>query len=106
MKKPNIRNNIAVLDIGKTHAKVILFHAYHLKELEVFQTENFILNNSLYPHFDIDSLKNFIISSLSSIAEKYLVDSIFTSTHGACIALMSKGELALPVIDYEFDGPE
>ena len=106
MKKPNFRNNIAVLDIGKTHAKVILFDAYHLKELEVFQTENFILNNSLYPHFDIDSLKNFIINSLSSIAEKYLVDSIFASTHGACIALMSKGELALPVIDYEFDGPD
>ena len=106
MKKPNFRNNIAVLDIGKTHAKVILFDAYHLKELEVFQTENFILNNSLYPHFDIDSLKNFIISSLSIIAEKYLVDSIFTSTHGACVALMSKGELALPVVDYEFDGPD
>ena len=32
MKKPNIRNNIAVLDIGKTHAKVILFDAYNLKE--------------------------------------------------------------------------
>ena len=58
MKKPNFRNNIAVLDIGKTHAKVILFDAYNLKELEVFQTENFILTNSLYPHFDIDSLKN------------------------------------------------
>ncbi len=106
MKKTHISNNIAVLDIGKTHAKVILFDAHKLKELEVFQTENIILTDSLYPHFDIDSLKDFIISSLSKLAKKYIVDSIFTSTHGACMALMSKGKLALPVLDYEFEGPD
>jgi len=47
MKKSHIRNNIAVLDIGKTHAKVILFDSHKLKELEVFQTENIILTDSL-----------------------------------------------------------
>ena len=106
MKKSHIRNNIAVLDIGKTHAKVILFDCHKLKELEVFQTENIILTDSLYPHFDIESLKEFIINSLSNLAKKYIVDSIFTSTHGACMALMTKGELALPVLDYEFEGPD
>ena len=106
MKKSHIRNNIAVLDIGKTHAKVILFDSHKLKELEVFQTENIILTDSLYPHFDIESLKEFIINSLSNLAKKYIVDSIFTSTHGACMALMTKGELALPVLDYEFEGPD
>ena len=99
MKKPHIRNNIAVLDIGKTHAKVILFDSHKLKELEVFQTENIILTDSLYPHFDIESLKEFIINSLSNLAKKYIVDSIFTSTHGACMALMTKGELALPYFE-------
>ena len=106
MKKPHIRNNIAVLDIGKTHAKVILFDSHKLKELQVFQTENIILTDSLYPHFDIGSLKEFIIDSLSELAKKYIVDSIFTSTHGACMALMTKGKLALPVLDYEFEGPD
>ena len=106
MNKPYIRNNIAVLDIGKTHAKVILFDAQNLEELEVFQIENIILKDSLYPHFDLDSLKDFIINSLSKLAKGYIVDSIFTSTHGACMALMTKGKLALPVLDYEFEGPD
>ena len=105
MKNKNSRNNIAVLDIGKTHAKVILFDAIELKELAVFQSNNNILKDSLYPHFDVESLKAFIIRSLSELSKKFSVDSIFTSTHGACMALMSKGKLALPVLDYEFQGP-
>jgi sugar (pentulose or hexulose) kinase len=106
MKTKNSQNNIAVLDIGKTHAKVILFDANELEELAVFQSNNNILEDSLYPHFDVESLKGFIIKSLSELAKKFSVDSIFTSTHGACMALMSKGDLALPVLDYEFQGPD
>ena len=105
MKTKNSRNNIAVLDIGKTHAEVILFDAIELEELAVFQSNNNILEDSLYPHFDVESLKAFIIRSLSELSKKFSVDSIFTSTHGACMALMSKGKLALPVLDYEFQGP-
>ena len=44
-------NNIAVLDIGKTHAKVILFDAIELEELAVFQSNNKIslLTKENYP---------------------------------------------------------
>ena len=105
MKTNKPRNNIAVLDIGKTHAKVILFDAIKLEELSVFQSNNTVLQDSLYPHFNVEFLKKFIIESLKELAKKFSVDSIFTSTHGACMALMSKGDLALPVLDYEFQGP-
>ena len=105
MKTNKPRNNIAVLDIGKTHAKVILFDAIKLEELSVFQSNNTVLQDSLYPHFNVEFLKKFIIKSLKELAKKFSVDSIFTSTHGACMALMSKGNLALPVLDYEFQGP-
>ena len=105
MKTNKTRNNIAVLDIGKTHAKVILFDAIKLEELSVFQSNNTVLQDSLYPHFNVEFLKKFIIKSLKELAKKFSVDSIFTSTHGACMALMSKGDLALPVLDYEFQGP-
>ena len=106
MKKNNYSNNIVILDIGKTHAKVILFDAIKMEELVVYQTKNNILNDDIYPHYDVESLKKFFITSLQQIAKSFDVNSIFTSTHGACIALMSKGVLVLPVLDYEFDGPE
>ena len=106
MKIDNNSNNIAILDIGKTHVKVILFDANEMEELVVYQKKNEIVNNSIYPHFDIKNLKRFIISSLQKISKNFQVNSIFTSTHGACMALMSKGELALPVLDYEFKGPD
>ena len=106
MKKNNYSNNIAILDIGKTHAKVILFDANKMEELVMYQTKNNILNDDIYPHYDVESLKKFFITSLQQIAKSFDVNSIFTSAHGACIALMSKGTLALPVLDYEFDGPD
>ena len=106
MKKNNYSNNIVILDIGKTHAKVILFDAIKMEELVMYQTKNNILNDDIYPHYDVESLKKFFITSLQQIAKSFDVNSIFTSTHGACIALMSKGVLVLPVLDYEFDGPE
>ena len=106
MKIVNQSNNIAILDIGKTHAKVILFDANEMEELVVYQKKNQILNSSIYPHYDIEGLKEFIISSLQKIVKKFHINSIFTSTHGACMALMSKGELALPVLDYEYEGPD
>ena len=105
MKKNNYSNNIAILDIGKTHAKVILFDANKMEELVMYQIKNNILNDDIYPHYDVESLKKFFIKSLQQIAS-FDVTSIFTSTHGACVALMSKGTLALPVLDYEFDGPD
>lgn len=106
MKIVNQSNNIVILDIGKTHAKVILFDTNEMEELVIYQKKNQILNSSIYPHYDIEGLKEFIISSLQKIAKKFHINSIFTSTHGACMALMSKGELALPVLDYEYEGPD
>ena len=106
MKKNNYSNNIIILDIGKTHAKVILFDAIKMEELVMYQIKNNILNDDIYPHYDVESLKKFFITSLQQIAKSFDVNSIFTSAHGACIALMSKGTLALPVLDYEFDGPD
>ena len=69
MKIDNNSNNIAILDIGKTHVKVILFDANEMEELAVYQKKNEIVNNSIYPHFDIKNLKRFIISSLQKISK-------------------------------------
>ena len=106
MKLAGSDRNIVVLDIGKTHAKVLLFNTLASKELLIFQRKNLIINEPPYPHFDVDALKSFIINALTEIGKSYSVDSVFTSTHGACAAFISNEELVLPVLDYEFEGPD
>ena len=61
MKISKKQGNVAVLDIGKTHVKVILFDTDKLEELAVFQTSNKIINKNPYPHFDVDALKVFMV---------------------------------------------
>ena len=106
MKNLKQRNNSVILDIGKTHIKIILFDTINFKELVTYQTKNKILDTTPYPHFDLEFMKSFIITSLKKISKEFPVDTIFTSTHGACLVLLGKDKLILPVLDYEHDGPD
>ena len=49
MKLAGSDRNIVVLDIGKTHAKVLLFDTLASKELLIFQRENLIINEPPVP---------------------------------------------------------
>jgi len=62
MKISKKQGNVAVLDIGKTHVKVILFNTDKLEELVVFQTSNKVLNKNPYPHFDVEALKSLLLN--------------------------------------------
>ena len=96
---------IAVIDIGKTHVKVILLQEQ--KELAVLQTNNQVLAVSPYPHFDIEAIWQFVLDSLSQFIHQYPIDAIITTTHGATAALLDEqGYLALPVLDYEYQDIE
>ena len=98
---------IAVIDIGKTNAKVVVFDLVAQQEVERMSTANIVVQSGRYPHFDTDGLWNFIILSLKALAAKHTIDAISTTTHGASAALLNaKGALALPVLDYEHDGPQ
>ena len=98
--------HIAVIDIGKTNAKVAIVDLSTLSETAIRKTPNSILNTGLYPHTDVETLWNFILESLKALNQSHLIDAIIVTTHGATAALLNKqGELALPVLDYEFSGP-
>ena len=99
--------SVAVVDIGKTNAKVALVDVDAGTELAVEKTPNTTLPGPLYPHVDVERLWRFILSSLARLGERHLVDAIAVTTHGAAAALVrADGSLALPVLDYEHDGPE
>lgn len=93
---------IAVIDIGKTNAKVVLVDAATGREIAVHKTANAVLSGPLYPHFNTERLWAFILQSLSKFAREPGFDALSITTHGASAALLdATGALALPVLDYE-----
>lgn len=99
--------NVAVIDVGKTNGKVALFDVVEGRESHVHSTANTVLKDSPYPHYDIEGLWNFFLKSLAKIGAKERIDAIAITAHGASITLVdAEGNLALPMLDYEFDGPD
>jgi len=99
--------HVAVFDIGKTNAKVVVLDSASGAEIAVAKTPNTVLRHGPYPHYDIDGLWAFAIGALRSFAETPGFDAISVTTHGASAALLdATGTLAMPVLDYEHDYPE
>jgi len=99
--------HIAVLDIGKTNAKVVVLDAATGSEIAARRTANTVLKDGPYPHYDVDALWHFALDALASLAVTPGFDAISITTHGASAALLAEdGSFALPVIDYEHEYPE
>ena len=98
---------IAVIDIGKTNAKVVLVDGRTGTELAVRKTANRVIAGPPYPHFDIEALWRFLLGSLKDFAAGPGFDALSITTHGASAALLNEeGDLALPVLDYEHLYPD
>ncbi|WP_217575351.1 FGGY-family carbohydrate kinase [Mesorhizobium sp. GbtcB19] len=99
--------HVAVIDIGKTNAKVALVDLTTLSEIALRRMANTPVRHAPYPHHDVEALWTFILNSLAYLNGERRIDAISITTHGATGALVDhSGELALPVLDYEFDGPD
>ncbi|MBZ9883813.1 FGGY-family carbohydrate kinase [Mesorhizobium sp. CA10] len=98
---------VAVIDIGKTNAKVALVDLVTLSEIGLRRFANAPVRQAPYPHHDVEALWAFILNSLADLNRERRIDAISITTHGATGALVDgSGELVLPVLDYEFDGPD
>lgn len=99
--------HIAVLDLGKTNAKLALVDHATGAELAVLTRPNTVLPGAPYPHFDTEGLWAFFLDALARMQADHGIDAISITTHGACAALLqADGTLACPVLDYEHDGPD
>ncbi len=99
--------HIAVIDIGKTNAKLALVDPDTLMELAVVTRPNKVLPGPPWPHFDVDGHWEFLLRALGRFHRDHGIDAISITTHGACVALLaSDGSLAAPILDYEHDGPD
>ncbi|MBV7396871.1 FGGY-family carbohydrate kinase [Mameliella sediminis] len=101
------RRHVAVIDIGKTNAKLALVNLADLSEIAVVTRPNTVLPGPPYPHFDVDGHWAFLLDALARFHTDHGIDAISITTHGACAALLDKqGNLATPILDYEFEGPD
>lgn len=94
---------VAVIDLGKTNSKVAIVDTTIAKEIRVIKQRATLSSEALYPSLDHKAIETFIVSSLHALSIDYGIDAITVTTHGATAALIDdSGQLALPVLDYEF----
>lgn len=99
--------HVAVIDIGKTNAKLALVDLARGNELAVVTRPNAVLPGPPYPHFDVAGHWAFLLDALRDFHTRHRIDGISVTTHGASgVLLDAAGELATPVLDYEYDGPD
>ena len=98
--------HIAVIDIGKTNAKLALVDLSTLTEMTVVTRPNIVKSAPAYPHYDVDGHWAFLLDALAMFHRDHRIDAISVTTHGACAALLdSNGALAAPILDYEHTYP-
>lgn len=98
----------AVLDIGKTHIKLLLIKSD--KVCASYSCKNAPIVG-IYPQADTESIWRWLAETLQSCALTPDIDAIVVTTHGATAALINENatgdnKLVLPVLDYEFVGIE
>lgn len=97
---------IAVIDVGKTNAKVIAFDTVTLAEVDQASLPLETVASDPYPHIDTERIWAHVLDRLTYLARLGRVARIIPTTHGAAAALVGEAGLALPVMDYEWDGVE
>lgn len=98
---------VAVIDFGKTNVKVALVDTAAGREIDVRKIPNVVRPGPPYPHYDTDRHWSFLLDALRAFGAAHRIGAISITTHGATAALVdAKGDLALPILDYEHPGPE
>ena len=99
--------HVAVIDIGKTNAKLLRIDLDTGEEQEIARQPNRVRTDGPYPHYDIPALWAFVLAGLRALAGGKSVDALSITTHGAAAVLVdAAGDLALPALDYEHGGPD
>jgi sugar (pentulose or hexulose) kinase len=99
---------VVVFDIGKTNLKLTAFDAADGAEIWNRSCPNAPRWDGPYPHVDVEALEAFLLDGLTDAARASngVLDGIAVAAHGASGALLAGERLALPVLDYEYDGPK
>ena len=93
-----------VLDVGKTHVKVLVLSKTG-SVLEEAKMDNVSIDGPTYTHFDTKGIWQWFLSTVNNLADKSKIRAIVSTTHGCAAALVDGTELVFPVLDYEVEIP-
>lgn len=96
----NMEYAIAVLDIGKTNKKLVIYDD-SLNQVDSVFTSIPAINHEELEVENVDEIEKWFLENLKSMGVKYPIKSISISTHGAtCSCIDDNGELSVPVVAY------
>ncbi|MGD1037485.1 MAG: FGGY family carbohydrate kinase [Roseiarcus sp.] len=102
---PGSTRGIAVVDIGATNSKVVLFDR-NLREIAYRKSETLHRQGPPYKHLDHQRIVEFLGVALNELDALLPVDVIAVSAFGATLACVDgSGDLAMPVMDYLAEPP-
>ncbi len=95
--------HIAVIDIGKTHKKILIYDPQlRIVDTEFIRIPEIVEDDVLYD--DLEELKKWILQTLSAFSTRYNIKVISTSAHGATYTLVDDtGESVVPQVAYNTD---
>ena len=101
---PSSAPTVAVIDIGVTHAKLLLIDQVG-RVIHRQQTDNPPQPSPPYLHIDTERLWRWLLESLAAAAKIAVIDALVPCAHGSAAALLDGDRLALPVMHYEAQPP-
>jgi len=96
-----MRDLVAVLDIGKTNAKVVVADPASGEEVWSRTAPNRPAPDAPYRAIDAAAIEAFLKAALAVAPERGRIGAVVPVAHGGCAALVTADGLALPVMDYE-----
>jgi len=97
---------VAVFDVGKTNAKVVVFDSDGGVVAQRSQPNMPLPPDADWPYLRLDTARAwaFLLSALKDVGAEHPIEAISISTHGAAGVLVGEDDFVLPPMDYEFDG--
>jgi sugar (pentulose or hexulose) kinase len=98
--------DLAVLDVGKTNAKLIVFSGDGQIREQLRHPQRVVTENGLRV-LDVDGIFGWLTTALAELGGRDRLSGLMVSTHGATCALIGEDNaLAAPILDYEQDFPD
>ncbi len=97
---------VAVLDIGKTNTKLVVFDPAGKVVAERSQVSAPLKPDAEWPYLRLDAERAwaFYLAALNDVGAKFPIEAVSVAAHGAAGVLVTDEGVAAPPVDYEFDG--